>query len=112
MAAFLVRRLLSGLVLIALLTFLTFVVFNEIPTNPACLVVPCGPGTTTNDAQIRAADRQLGIDRSVFVQYGDFVWRLVRHGDLGTAWTDKSNVGQEIGRALPVTACSSAAGWC
>ena len=87
MGAFFVRRLLSGLLLVVLLTFLTFFVFNEIPTNPACLVVACGPHTTTTDAQIRAADHQLGIDRSVFVQYGDFAWQLVRHGDFGTAWT-------------------------
>jgi peptide/nickel transport system permease protein len=104
MAAFLVRRFLSGVLLVALLTFLTFVVFNTIPTNPACLVVACGPHTTTNDAQIREADHRLGIDRSVFVQYGHFVWRLVRHADLGTAWTSNAKVGPAIGQALPVTA--------
>jgi peptide/nickel transport system permease protein len=104
MAAFLLRRVLSGLLLVAVLTFLTFFVFNEIPTNPACLVVACGPHTTTTDAQIRDADHQLGIDRSVFVQYGNFVWKLVRHGDLGTAWTTHFKVGTLIGQSLPVTA--------
>jgi peptide/nickel transport system permease protein len=104
MAALLTRRLLSGLLLVSLLTFLTFVVFNEIPTNPACLVVACGPHTTTNDAQILDADHRLGIDRSVFVQYGQFVWRLLRHGDFGTAWTTQVKVGSMIGAALPVTA--------
>jgi peptide/nickel transport system permease protein len=110
MAAFLVKRVLSGLLLVAALTFLTFVVFNEIPTNPACLVVACGPHTTTTDAQIRAADHRLGIDRSVFVQYGDFAWRLVRHGDLGAAWTQSESVGTLIGRSLPVTASLVAGG--
>jgi peptide/nickel transport system permease protein len=104
MGAFLVRRVLSGLLLVGLLTFLTFFVFNEIPTNPACLVVACGPHTTTTDAQILAADHRLGIDRSVFVQYGKFAWKLVRHGDFGTAWTSQESVGSQIGRALPVTA--------
>jgi len=104
MAAFLVRRLLSGLLLILLLTFLTFFVFNEIPTNPACLVVACGPHTSTTDEQIREADHTLGIDRSVFVQYGDFVWKLVRHADLGKAWTQDNQVGSLIGDALPATA--------
>ena len=63
MLVFLLRRVLSGLLLVATLSFLTFFVFNEIPTNPACLVVACGPHTTTDDAMIRAADHQLGIDR-------------------------------------------------
>jgi peptide/nickel transport system permease protein len=110
MGAFLVKRLLSGLLLVATLTFLTFVVFNEIPTNPACLVVACGPHTTTTDAQIRDADHRLGIDRSVFVQYGDFVWKLVRHGDFGTAWTQPQKVGALIGQSLPVTASLVAGG--
>jgi peptide/nickel transport system permease protein len=103
-AAFLLRRALSGLLLVGLLTFLTFFVFNEIPTNPACLVVACGPHTTTTDAQIRDADHALGIDRSVFVQFGDFAWKLVRHGDLGTAWTTQAKVGTLIAQSLPVTA--------
>ncbi len=104
MTAFLLKRALSGLFLIVTLTFLTFFVFNEIPTNPACLVVACGPHTTTTDADILAADHRLGIDRPVYVQYGKFVWHLVRHGDFGTAWTTQTKVGTQIGDALPVTA--------
>jgi len=104
MVTFLVRRALSGLLLVVLLVFLTFFVFNEIPTTPACLVVACGPKTTTTDAMIRDAEHQLGIDRSVFVQFGDYTWRLVTRGDFGTAWTSHVNVGTQIGQAVPVTA--------
>jgi peptide/nickel transport system permease protein len=110
MAAFLIRRALSGLLLVAALVFLTFFVFNEIPTTPACLVVACGPKTTTNDAQIRDAEHSLGIDRSVFVQYGDYVWKLVSRGDFGTAWTSHFKVGTLIGQSLPVTASLVAGG--
>ena len=110
MGAFLVRRLLSGLLLIVTLTFLTFFVFNEIPTNPACIVVACGPHTTTTDAMIREADHRLGIDRSVFVQYGKFVWHLVSKGDFGSSWTQQAKVGTMLGAALPVTASLVAGG--
>jgi peptide/nickel transport system permease protein len=103
MAAVVVRRLLSGVLLVALLSFLTFFVFNEIPTNPACLVVACGPHTTTTDAQIRVADHELGIDRSVFVQWGDWAWHLLRDGDFGSSWTTRQHVGSMMARALPVT---------
>jgi peptide/nickel transport system permease protein len=104
MGAFVLRRVVSGFILVAVLIFLTFFVFNEIPTNPACLVVACGPHTTTTDAMIKSADHRLGIDRSVFVQYGDFAWHLLRFGDFGTAWTSPATVGSLIGAALPVTA--------
>ncbi|MBA3841467.1 MAG: ABC transporter permease [Actinobacteria bacterium] len=110
MFSFAARRALSGLLLIVSLTFLTYVVFNTIPTNPACLVVECGPHTTTSDADIRAADHRLGIDRSVFVQYGSFVWKLVRHGSLGTSWTQGRSVRSEITSALPITASLVAGG--
>src|SRR6476660_8345333 len=104
MGAFAVRRVVSGFILIAVLIFLTFFVFNKIPTNPACLVVACGPHTTTTDAMIQAADHQLGIDRSVFAQWADWVWRVVRDGGFGDSWTVKTHVGTMIGAALPVTA--------
>jgi peptide/nickel transport system permease protein len=110
MVAFLFRRVLSGLFLLALLVLLTFTVFNAIPTNPACLVVPCGPHTTTNDVQIQAADHRLGIDRPILVQYGKYVWRLVRFGDFGKAWIGDVSVRTEIGQALPVTASLIAGG--
>jgi len=110
MFSFAARRAISGVALIASLTFLTFLVFNAIPTNPACLVVACGPHTTTNDAAIKAADHRLGIDRPVVVQYGKFVWRLLRHGDFGTSWTNDRKVRPQIAAALPVTASLVAGG--
>jgi peptide/nickel transport system permease protein len=83
---FVLRRVLSGLLLVLVLSFLTFFVFNVIPTSPACLVVACGPKTTTTDAMYRAAEHQLGIDRPVLTQYGDWLWHVVRDGDFGTSW--------------------------
>src|SRR5215475_414474 len=104
MGAFALRRTVSGFILIAVLIFLTFFVFNEIPTNPACLVVACGPHTTTTDAMIKAADHRLGIDRPVITQYADYAWHVLRHGDFGTAWTQQTSVRSMLGTALPVTA--------
>lgn len=103
MIVFVLRRLLSGLLLVLVLSFLTFFVFNEIPTSPACLVVACGPKTTTTDAMYRAAEHQLGIDRPVLRQYGDWLWHVVRDGDFGTSWVSKEPVGTSLAHALPVT---------
>ena len=86
MRAYIVRRLLSGVVLVFAITLVTFAVFRLIPQVPACIVVPCGPHTTTNDAQIRAANHRIGADQPIVVQYGKFVWRIVRHGSFGGSW--------------------------
>lgn len=104
MAPYIVRRLLSGLVMILLLTFLTYLVFEVIPVDPACLRVACGPNTHSTDADLRAADHTLGVDRPVVYQYGRFVWRFVRHGSLGTTWIGEASVNHTIGAALPITA--------
>ena len=90
MPAYIVRRLLSGLLMLFAITLVTFAVFRLIPMPPGCLLVPCGPNTITNDAQIRAAEHKLGADRPVPVQYAKFVWRIVRHGTFGASWTGGS----------------------
>ena len=63
MGPYVVRRLLSGVVLVFAITLVTFVVFRLIPQVPACILVPCGPHTTTSDPQIRAANHRIGADR-------------------------------------------------
>ena len=104
MAAYAVRRLLSGLMLILLLTFLTYLVFEAIPVDPACMRVACGPSSHSTDTDIRAADHVLGVDRPIVYQYGRFLWRFVRHGSLGTTWVGEASVNHTIGAALPITA--------
>jgi peptide/nickel transport system permease protein len=103
MPAYIVRRLLSGLVMLFAITLVTFAVFRLIPLPAGCLLVPCGPNTFTNDAQIRAAEHKLGADRPVPVQYAKFVWRIVRHGSFGRSWTGGS-IDQSLRAALPRTA--------
>jgi peptide/nickel transport system permease protein len=99
---YIVRRVLSGLVMLFALTLLIFAVYRLIPLTPACIIVPCGPHTTTNDAQIRAAEHKLGTDRPVPVQYAKFVWRIVRHGSFGRTWTGGS-IDRSVRAALPQT---------
>jgi peptide/nickel transport system permease protein len=81
-----VRRLLTSVLMLLLLTLATFLIFRTVPLDPACLKVNCGQGSTLTPAQSREINHELGSDRSIFVQYKDFVWRLVRHGSFGVSW--------------------------
>jgi peptide/nickel transport system permease protein len=110
MAAYVVRRMLSGLLLVLLLTFLTFAVYQLIPVNPACLRIDCGPGNRSTPADFAAADHQLGVDRPLPFQYARWVWRFVRHGSFGTGWIGGVDVTSTIGHALPITALIVAGG--
>jgi peptide/nickel transport system permease protein len=81
-AVFVVRRLASSIVLLLLLTLITFVVFSRIPSNPAAFLIDLRYATP---AQVQHARHVLGADKPIFVQYGRFVWRAL-HGDLGRSY--------------------------
>ena len=102
MAAYIVRRLLSGLLLLFAITLTTFAIFRLVPATPGCVVLPCGPGTTTTQAQLDAAKHRLGADEPVPEQYARFVWGIVRHGRFGAAWKGGSIDGA-LRSALPKT---------
>jgi len=102
MARYAVRRALSGLLLLFAMSVVTFALFRLIPLPAGCLIVPCGPGTATGDAQIAAAAHELGTDRPIPVQYAKFVWGIVRHGSFGSSWVHGS-IDLAIRQAAPRT---------
>jgi peptide/nickel transport system permease protein len=100
--AYIIRRLLAGILLLVALTMITFLIFRLSPVDAACLIVPCGPGTHTTDAQIEAARHRLGVDRPIYVQYGDYVWHLVSEGSFGSSFTGRQ-IDTTIRTVLPQT---------
>jgi peptide/nickel transport system permease protein len=102
--AYVVRRILSGLLLLLSISLVTYLVFYTIPTNPACVVVDCGPGNHTTPEQLHAAEHLIGVDKPVLDQYSHFLWRLVSRGSLGHSFTGNQSVNGIIGETLPVTA--------
>ena len=107
MARFVLRRLLGGVVLLLLLTFCTFAVANAIPQNKACIVMACTQQTTR--FEMDEALHDAGFDRPVWVQYGHFVWRIVRHHSFGNSWTGLP-LDPTIKGALPATVSLVAGG--
>ncbi|MGQ0571025.1 MAG: ABC transporter permease, partial [Armatimonadota bacterium] len=59
---------------------LIFLVFRLVPGDPALIVA--GPNAT--QAQVEAIRHDLGLDRSLWIQYGRFLRGLLQ-GDLGTS---------------------------
>jgi peptide/nickel transport system permease protein len=85
MGAYVLRRLGVAVVLLFVLSIVTFAMYFEIPANPAAMVVDMKHATPAEIAQARHA---LGVDRPVYVQYGKYVWRAL-HGDLGDSWASQ-----------------------
>lgn len=101
MLRFLVRRLLTGLLVVWLISVVVFALFFIAPHNVAQLLL--GKFAAQNQQLVESVTHQLGLDQPIVVQYGHFVWRAL-HGDLGYSYYNHQPVTTLIGQALPVTA--------
>ncbi len=99
--SYIVRRLLSGLLLAFALTWMAFALFWLIPADPWRAILN-DSSRSYSLAEIKAANHKLGVDRPVMVQYGKYVWRIVRHGDFGKTYGG-FDVKLGLERALPIT---------
>jgi peptide/nickel transport system permease protein len=97
---YLIRRLLWAVLLFFAVTIVSYILFFIIPADPARQFA--GKGATPDT--VAKAKHYLGLDQPIYVQYGNFVKRLVIHGDLGHSWYNRESVNHIIADAAPVTA--------
>jgi peptide/nickel transport system permease protein len=87
-ARYLVTRLASSIALFFAVTLFVFVAFFAFPTS--------GGGRVSTDREpYRSGSLPHG--------YAQYVWKLVRHGDLGRSFADREAVTARVFRAAPVT---------
>jgi len=78
MFAYIVRRILATIPVMAVVAVFVFALLYLSPGDPAAIIA--GDTATADDIiRIRA---KLGLDQPVYIQFGEWVWRLLR-GDLG-----------------------------
>jgi peptide/nickel transport system permease protein len=78
MFAYIIRRILATIPVMAVVAIFVFALLYLSPGDPAAIIA--GDTATVDDiARIRA---KLGLDQPVYIQFGDWVWRLLK-GDLG-----------------------------
>jgi peptide/nickel transport system permease protein len=97
---YIARRLIGALLLLIVISALTFLFFNVLPsTDPAALRAGRQP-TPELLAQIR---KDLGLDRPIIVQFGDYMWGVFAHFDFGRSYQQDQPVLQLITARLPTT---------
>lgn len=69
MTAYVTRRILTGLLILILLSMVTFLLFNALPADPAALTC----GKSCNPQTIEANRERLGLDMPLYMQYLEFV---------------------------------------
>lgn len=98
MTVLLIRRLVQLVVVLLVVTFLSYWLINLLPGDPAMQILGFG-----GDAQAIARVRhQLGLDEPLIVRYVRWLGGLV-HGDLGTSYISSMPVGRSLAERMPVT---------
>lgn len=103
MSGYLTFRILRGLLVVVLISLLTFVMMRLIPGDPVFMLLGEGQVRIT-EAQIEAIRAQWGLDRPYHEQFFVWVGNLLR-GDFGTSLIRTGvPVRQMIFEAIPITA--------
>ena len=101
MVTYIVRRLLWVIVLLFLVSLITFLIFYLLPSaDPALLRA----GRQPNPQLVNEIRHALGLDKPWYEQYGHYMDRLVFHFDFGYSYQNNISVKQQIFNRLPATA--------
>jgi peptide/nickel transport system permease protein len=89
LVAFLIRRVLQSIVVLVIVTMITFALLRMIPGNVAVAVM--GPGAYRNPEAIRLFNSEYGFNLPWYRQYLLWLGHLAR-GNLGYSWTLNQSV--------------------
>jgi peptide/nickel transport system permease protein len=98
MANFIIRRLLQTVIVILIVTIISFLLMQLIPGDPVLTLL----GTEATPGQIDALRKELWLDRPVYIQYLHWLDNSI-HGDFGSSITLRQNVSTLLATRLPIT---------
>lgn len=100
MATYIIRRIIWGIVLIMLVSALTFLLFDILPSaNPAQLRA----GRNASPAIIAHISHELGLDKPVYARFYDYMKGIFLHFNFGYSYYTGASVISLIQNRLPAT---------
>jgi peptide/nickel transport system permease protein len=98
MLIYLIKRLIAAIPMLLGITFISFLIMKMAPGDPVSIFL----NPSVSLADIEQVKKNLGFDRSIFVQY--FVWlKHVFVGDLGYSYVTGKPVFMSLVERLPAT---------
>ena len=98
MSRFIIRRFVGMVVVMFVVSLMTFFIFNVIPNgDPADRMA----GKNSTPVQIKAIEKEWGFDKPLYTQYFTTMKKVV-NGDL-VSYANQTNVVDEIKRGIPRT---------
>ena len=110
MYAYIVRRLLSALVVLLIITAVVFTIMHLLPGDPILLYLSQSTVTAFTPEEIIAARHEFGLDKPLIAEYLNWLSGVL-HGDLGESIFRSTKVTEEIGNALPITLYLGTLAW-
>jgi peptide/nickel transport system permease protein len=104
MKKYILRRLISIIPILWLVSVLVFSLIHLVPGDPVMVIL----GTTAEKVQVEAMRHKLGLDRPLLLQYGSWIGNLLR-GELGRSIVSDEPVMEMILHRLPTTLTVAAA---
>ncbi len=98
MIQYIVRRLLLAIPILVAVVTLVFFVVRMAPGDPAQVIL----GDSASQESLTALRAELGLDRPLLIQYGEFLFSLLK-GDLGDSIIRKQSINSMIAEVLPYT---------
>src|SRR5215475_6577753 len=80
MLAYIARRVLATIPVMAFVGLFVFSLLYIAPGDPAAIIA----GDQASPADVERIRQSLGLDRPFLVQFSEWIWRIL-HGDLGTS---------------------------
>jgi peptide/nickel transport system permease protein len=100
MLSYIIRRLLWVLLLILVVSALTFVIFYLLPSaDPAQLRA----GRQPNPQLVEQIRHNLGLDKPWYQQYFDYMKQVFLHFDFGYSYQNTISVKEQVFQRLPAT---------
>ncbi|PKB67309.1 MAG: hypothetical protein BZY81_04965 [SAR202 cluster bacterium Io17-Chloro-G4] len=105
MQAYILKRILLFIPTILLVTVMVFVLLRIVPGDPALLILQGDDENTIEtftQQELSALRAELGTDRNIIVQYGDWMSGMLR-ADFGTSLFNQKAVWPQLQRRIPIT---------
>ncbi|CAN5222426.1 ABC transporter permease [soil metagenome] len=97
---YILRRVITSLLLVVGVTLVTFVLTNLVPGDP--VAASLGQRAAEDPAIVARFRAEYGLDKPLVAQYFTYLFNLL-HGNLGTSTTTHNAVASDLASAVPAT---------
>jgi peptide/nickel transport system permease protein len=102
MITYIARRCIQAVFILLLVSVIIFLALRLLPGDPIFLLLTSEELQVKTAEEVQALRQEYGLDRSLVVQYFDWLYGVIR-GDFGTSIRFRFSVGQLMMERIPLT---------